>query len=129
MATATTLRLRAGVRNPGGEHTAREPEPCGRAEHRLVREIEDEIRLELAQRQIEVVVSRNAVVRLAPQLLGPAEHHGADELVGQRGERVADRRCVVLAVDQGKSARHLCEVTSSSIRAVYFSNARVSVEN
>ncbi len=71
---------------------------------------------------------RDAVVLAAAQLLGPAEHDRGHDVVRQRRDRVAQHRRVVLAVDEGQAAIYQ-DVTSSSIRAVYFSYARVSVEN
>ena len=70
----------------------------------------------------------DAVVGAVTKLLGTAEHHRAAELVRQLGERRPHGRGVVLAVDQGQGS-HERVVTSPSIRAVYFSNARVFVEN
>ena len=55
------------------------------------------------------------------------EHRG-DELVGQLRERVADDGGVVLPVDQREGPQSR-DVSSSSIRAVYFSYSSVSVEN
>ena len=75
------------------------------------------------------VDERHAVVLAAAKLLGPADELSRDELVRQLLEGVLDRREIVLAVDDRERARHERVVTSPSIRAVYFSNARVSVEN
>ena len=83
----------------------------------------------LADRLLEVVDERHAVVLAAAELLRAAGEHGADEVVGQLGERVAHDRRVVLAVDHGDRPRQRRVVTSPSIRAVYFSNSSVSVEN
>ena len=116
------------VRHPVGQGKAREPEALARAEHRLVGEVDDRLRLELADRGFQVVHERNAVVLAAAQLLRPADEERADEVVRQLGQGVAHDVGVVLAVDQGDRARHRV-VTSPSIRAVYFSNASVSVEN
>ncbi len=84
----------------------------------------DEIRLH----RVERVDERNPVVVPAAQLLGPADEQRSDDVVRQRGERVAHDRRVVLTVDQGDPLAHV-ERTSSSIRAVYFSYVFVSVEN
>src|SRR5262249_5642624 len=73
---------------------------------------------------------RDAVVLAADELLAPAGEPGADDVVGQRRERVTHDRRVVLAVDdRNRALRHSLAVTSFSIRAVYFSNASVSSEN
>ena len=82
----------------------------------------------LVDRRLQVVHERNAVVVVPVQLLRAADEVRADEVVRQLGEGVANDLGVVLAVDQGDRARHRV-VTSSSMRAVYFSNASVSVEN
>ena len=71
---------------------------------------------------------RDAVVRLAAQLLGAADEHDADELVGQLVERLTDDLGIVLPVDD-RNGSHRFDVTSPSIRAVYFSYVFVSVEN
>ena len=121
--------VRARVREPRGEHAARDEEALARAEHRLVGEVEDELRLAGGERLAEVVEERHAVLVPVPQLLLAAREPGADDLVRQPRERVADDGRVVLAVDHHERTRHVRVVTSPSIRAVYFSNARVSVEN
>jgi predicted GTPase len=99
------------------------------AEHGLVGEIDDHTRLELNDRGLEVVHERDAVVLSSDQLLGPADEERAGEVVGQLDDGVAHDRRIVLTVDQGDCARLHRVVTSSSMRAVYFSNASVSVEN
>ena len=104
-------------------------EPLPRPEHGLVGEVEDEVRPIRAERLVEVVGERHAVVLAAAQLLRPAEHDRADHVVRKLRERVAHDGRVVLAVDRGRGTRVYQDVTSSSIRAVYFSYARVSVEN
>ncbi len=144
----------AHVREPGGEHAAREPEAVARSEHGLVREVVHQLRLELRDRILQVVRERNAVVVAASQLLGPADEYRCRNLVWQRRERVADDGRVVLAVDEGQSPhapgrlslapgeaglrerlaplereRGHRVVTSRSIPAVYFWNASVSSEN
>ena len=71
----------------------------------------------LAERKkIERAVNR--IVRIRPITLRHRRRVG----------RVPHDRCVVLPVDHDKRS-HVREVTSSSIRVVYFSNASVSVEN
>ena len=119
----------AGVRQPEREHAAGDPEALARPEHRLVGEVDHELRLELGDRALQRVHHRHAVVLAAAQLLRPARQPEPDHLVRQRGERVAHHGRVVLAVADGESAHQVLAVTSSSIRVVYFSNARVSVEN
>ena len=121
--------VRARVGDPRGEHAARDEEALARAEHRLVREVVDELRLAGRERLVEVAVDRHAVLVPAPQLLLAAREPRAGDLVRQPGERVPNDGRVVLAVDHHERARHVRVVTSPSIRAVYFSNARVSVEN
>ena len=72
---------------------------------------------------------RHAVVLLPPrELLGTARDERGDELVGQLGERGSDDRDVVLPVDDRERSQ-LRDESSPSIRAVYFSNSSVSVEN
>ena len=107
---------------------AREPKALARAEHRLVGEIDDRLGLELDDRRLQIVHERDAVLLASAELLRAADEERPDEVVRQLAERVAHDRGVVLAVDQGDRARHRV-VTSPSIRAVYFSNASVSVEN
>ena len=51
-----------------------------------------------------------------------------DHLVRQVAQRIHDHLGVMLPVDQGEGP-HFREVTSFSIRAVYFSNSSVSVAN
>jgi len=111
------------------QDTRGEAKPRSRPQHGLIRQVEHELGLQLAQGDLEIVVDGDPVIGLAAELLGPARHQRADELVGQLGECVADGRGIVLAVDQSERPNHRVEVTSSSIRAVYFSKALVSVEN
>ena len=115
--------------NPGGEHAARQPEALLRAEHRLVREIDDELRPVLGERAIEIVGEDDAVVRVVAQLLGAPHEVRGDELVRELLERRSHDRRIVLAVDECQSTRHERVVTSSSIRPVYFSYSKVSSEN
>ena len=103
--------------------------PLARAEHRLVGQVDDDVRPVLGDRLLEAGDQRHAVVLAAAELLGAAGEHGGDELVGQLGERVADDRRVVLPVDHGDRPAQLRDESSPSIRAVYFSNSSVSVEN
>ena len=122
-------KVGADVRQPERENPARDGEALARAEHRLVREVDHDLRLELRDRRLEVVHDRHAVVVPAAQLLGPAREPDAEELVGQGGERVAHHGRVVLPVCDRQRSHQVLAVTSSSIRVVYFSNASVSVEN
>lgn len=78
---------------------------------------------------VERVDERDAVVLAAAQLLRPADDERDDEVIRQLGQRFADDGCVVLPVDDGQGAAQLREESSPSIRAVYFSNSSVSVEN
>ena len=115
----------AEIRQPERER-ARGPEhPLPRPEHRLVREVEHEIRLD----GVERVHERDSVVVAAAQLLGPAHEQRRDDVVGQRRERIPHDRRVVLPVDQDDRPLGHVERTSSSIFAVYFSYVFVSVEN
>ena len=114
----------ADVLEPMRECPARPEHPLARAEHRLVREIDDDLRPRLVQRLHE----RDAVILAAAQLLRAADEDRADELVRELGERVAHDVSVVLAVDE-RDRVHDCVVTSDSMRAVYFSKESVSVEN
>ena len=104
----------AEVRNPVGEEPAREEEARPRVEDRLVRHVDRDLRV------ARLAHERHAVVDPAAQLLGPADEHHADELVGQLFERRTHDVGVVLAVHDRDSLHRLL-VTSSSIRAVYFS--------
>jgi hypothetical protein len=124
-----TEKLRADVREAKGKCAAREAEPVGRPEHGLVREVDDDLDIVLARRRGQRVDERHAVLFAAAKLLRSADEVGSDELIRQLNERVPHRRGVVLAVDDRERAGHERVVTSPSIRAVYFSNARVSVEN
>jgi hypothetical protein len=112
------------VRHSSSEHATREREPVDRAEHRLVGEVDDDVR----GHRVERVDERHAVVLAAAQLLGAPDEQRPDEVVRKRGERVAHDRRVVLAVDHRESTHHAGR-TSRSMRAVYFSYSRVSVEN
>ena len=122
-------KVRADVREPGGEHAARKPEALLRPEHRLVREIDDELRPVLGERAVEIVGEDDSVVRVAAQLLGAPNEVRGDELVRQLRQRRPHDRRVVLTVYQSQRARHERVVTSSSIRPVYFSYSKVSSEN
>jgi hypothetical protein len=112
----------ADVWNAGRERATREPKSLARPEHRLVREIDDQVRA------VELVDQRHAVFLATAQLLGSAREVGADHLVRQRCERVPHDRHVVLAVDDDDRL-HRFAVISPSMRAVYFSNSSVSVAN
>ena len=122
-------KVGADVRQSRGEHAAREPEALLRAEYRLVREIDDELRPMLGERAIEIVGEDDAVVRVVAQLLGTPHEVRGDELVRELLERRPHDRRIVLSVDEGQSTRHERVVTSSSIRPVYFSYSKVSSEN
>ena len=114
----------ADVLEPLRERPARPEHALARSEHRLVREIDDDLRPRLVQRLDE----RDTVVLAAAQLLRAADEDRADEVVRQFGERVTHDVPVMLAVDE-RDRVHDCVVTSDSILAVYFSNESVSVEN
>ena len=70
---------------------------------------------------------RQAVLLPTAELLSATDEDRSHEVERQLGQRVSDNVDVVLAVDQRDRFQRV--VTSSSIRAVYFSNASVSVEN
>ena len=112
----------ADVRQPEREEARRERKPQLRRQHRLVGEVDDDLGV------ARLLDDRHAVVRRAAQLLGAADQDHADELVRQLRERLAHDVRIVLAVDDGDSL-HRFDVTSPSIRAVYFSYVFVSVEN
>ncbi len=112
----------AHVRDAPHEHLAGDPEPLDRAEDGLVREIDDDVGPVLVERAFERVGEGHAVVRVVPQLLRAAEQMRRHEAVRQLLERRAHDRRVVLAVDQGQGTLgHERDVTSSSMRPVYFS--------
>jgi len=113
----------AYVRQPGGERTGRPAKSLRRPEHRLVREVDDDVC------PVEALDERHPIVASLSQLLGATDHDRADELVRQRGERITHHRRVVLAVDEGNGTRHRLAVTSRSIRPVYFSYSPVARSN
>ena len=110
------------------ERARGEPEAGGRPEHRLVGEVEDDVGRVVGDRLLERHRERDAVLLAAAQLLRPADEHARDDLVGQLDESVPDHGGVVLPVDHGDRP-HERDVTSDSIRPVYFSYSKVSVEN
>ena len=112
----------ADVRNAVGEKPAREKEPRARVEHRLVGEVDGDLRVARFGHE------RNPVIGHAAQLLGAADQHDADELVRQLLERRSHDVRIVLPVDDRDSLHRLL-VTSPSMRAVYFSKVFVSLEN
>ena len=122
-------KVGSDVREAGGKDAAREPEALLRAEHRLVREIDDELRPVLGECAVEIVRECYPVVRVVAQLLGATDEVRGNEVVGQLLEGRAHDRRIVLAVDQSQGAGHERVVTSSSIRPVYFSYSKVSIEN
>ena len=87
----------ADVRQAGRERLARPAHPLGRAKHRFVGEVDDDV----GRAPVEPVHERHPVVLPAPQLLRPAYEHRPDQVVRQLRERVPHDRSVVLAVDQG----------------------------
>ena len=116
--------VRAHVRQPERERAAHEPQALARREHRLVGEVDDDV----CRNGGERVDERHPVILAAAQLFRTPHEQRADELVRQGGKCVAHHGRVVLPVDHGQRTRHVGR-TSPSIRAVYFSNSRVSVEN
>ena len=121
-------KVRTGVGQAAGEDPAGDPEALARPEHRLVREVDHQPRLVLGDPLLQPGGDGHAVVLTADELLGAAGDPDRDHLVRQRLKRIAHDRRVVLPVDHNERP-HDRVVTSSSIRAVYFSNASVSVEN
>ena len=121
--------VRAFVRDAEREHAAGEPQALDRAEHGLVRQVDDGVRAELLEGALHALAQRHAVALAAAQLLGAAHQHRGDDEVGQRLEGVADDRRVVLAVDEDENASHGRDDTSRSMRPVYFSYSYVSTEN
>ena len=117
-------KVRAYVLEAERERPARPEHPLRRPEHRLVREVDDDLR----RRRIQRRQQRHAVVLAPAQLLRAADEDRPDEVERQLGERVAHDVSVMLAVDE-RDRVHDCVVTSDSIRAVYFSKESVSVEN
>ena len=113
---------------PERQHTARESEALRGSEHRLVREVDDQVRRMKRDRGLDVSGERDAVVLPAAELLLAADQDGCDEVVRQLGERVADDGDVVLAVDD-RDRLHVRAVTSSSIEPVNFAYSSVSSEN
>src|SRR5581483_10013455 len=104
------------------EDLRRELEPPLRAEDRLVREVDGDVRA-----PGPLVDDRHAVVGEPAQLLRPAHEPHGHELVRQLVERRAHDLGIVLPVDDRDGSHR--DVTSSSMRAVYFSYVFVSVEN
>ncbi len=107
--------VRADVGQPEREHPRGPQHPLARPEHRFVGDVDDDVHLDGVERTHQ----RHAVVLPADELLAAADEQRAHDLVRQRGERVAYDGRVVLAVDQRQGLHRV--VTSSSIRAVYFS--------
>ena len=120
--------VRADVRNTQGEHATHEREALFRAEHRLVREIDDDVRVVAGDRRLDVRHERHAVLLAAAQLLLAADEDRGREFVRQLRERVTDDRGVVLAVDD-RDRPHVRAVTSSSMTPVNFAYSSVSSEN
>ena len=110
------------VRQAGRERARGPAKALDRPEHRLVRQVDDQLG------GTEVVDERHAVVGTAAKLLGPADEDRAHPLVRQLGQRIAHDRRVVLPVDQ-RDGPHRLVVTSRSIRPVYFSYSPVAVSN
>ncbi len=107
----------AAVRQPQRERARRPEHPLSRSEHRLVGEVDDEVRVH----GVERVDERGAVLVTTAELLRPAHQQHAGDVVRKRLERVPHDRRVVLAVDQHERPQRHDDRTSSSMRAVYFS--------
>ena len=120
----------AFVRETESKHAACEREPLLRAEHRLVREVEDDVGKVALDGDLDRRLEGNAVALVvAAQLLAAADEHGRDDEVVVLLERRSDDGRVVLAVDDRDRAPHPRVVTSRSILPVYFSYSKVLVEN
>ncbi len=115
-------KVGADVRKPEREEPRGKGEAQLGRQHRLVGEVDDDLRLP------RLLDDRHPVVGHAAQLLRAAEQDDADELVRKLPERLAHHLGVVLPVDN-RDRLHRFDVTSPSIRAVYFSYVFVSVEN
>ena len=117
----------AFIAKTGREHAAREEQALSRAEHRLVGEIDDD--LGVGEPVVELGEQRHPVLRVATQLLRATGEPRADDVVGQACDCVPDNGRIVLSVDHHEGRSHRRDVTSPSIRAVYFSNSSVSIAN
>ena len=82
----------------------------------------------LGDRRFDRGRERDAVALSPAQLLGAADEDAGHDLVRQLVERIPNDRRVMLPVDDGDRP-HAREVTSDSIRPVYFSYSNVSAEN
>ena len=122
-------KVRADVRDAVRQHPARDAKALTRPQHRLVGEVDDDLGLEIGQCPLQVVEQEDAVLVVAAQLFGAPDEPRPTEVVRKGRQRVLHHRRVVLSVDDRQRAGHDRVVTSPSMRAVYFSNARVSVEN
>ena len=111
------VEVRPEVAKAERERAARQLEPPLRREHRLVGEVDDELRL-VRESRIEILDQRHAVVFPAAQLLHTSDEHRSDELVRQLVERGAHDVGIVLAVDDGHGPHGA--PTSSSISSVDF---------
>ncbi len=116
------------VRDAERERPRRQPEARRRREHGLVRKIEHDIGLKHRDRILERRDERHAVVLSPTQLLRAAHEHRGHHVVRELDQGVPHHRGVVLPVDHGNGP-HERDVTSDSIRPVYFSYSKVSVEN
>ena len=117
------------VRDARRERPAGKEQALAGPENGLVREVDDDLRPERRQSLLEALGERHAVVVAPAQLLGPADEQRGDERVRKLDQRVADDGRVVLSVDDRECAGQPRDESSPSIRAVYFSNSSVSVEN
>ncbi len=120
--------VRPLVRHAEGERPARQRHALGRPEHRLVGEVDDDLRRDRLESLVEGLEERHPVVLSSAKLLGPAQEHRSRDVVAQARERDPDHIRIVLAVDESQRP-HCLLVTSPSIRVVYFSNSSVSAEN
>ena len=117
------------VRDTQRQHAAGEREALWRREHRLVRQIDNDVGRVLEHGRLDRGLERDAVVLAAAKLLGAADEHRGDDEVVELLEGLTDDGRIVLAVDDRDRAPHPLVVTSRSILPVYFSYSNVSVEN